>query len=666
MALQSLLDQAKAARLADDYTTAKRLARAVLAAGADPEAESLLGICEIETGDLAAGAPLVEKAAAARPDSPWIALNLCLLREAQGDVRNAVVAASRAMTLAPHRFECWTALGKALGAAGKFKEAYEALKRAFDLQPDHPGVAMLLAGAAIEADQFDTARRALACFEKTAAESPQALSLRVNLARKTGDWAGLETAAERWLRATPDDATARGALAHALSEQGYYDRAAEVYAPLAMGPAATAERLAVLGRMLLGGRRLDAAGRAFDRALAMDADNAEATFGAARLRMFRGDLAGAEDFSRRAFALDRGHADALAMLAELSGGRLDDDQLAAAQSIAADEARTTPQRAAALFAVGDARRRRKEHDAAFAAWSAANEIKRAQARRAGEDYDPASQRALTRRIMTLFPHDPVTDRSSGDEPTPIFIVGMPRSGTTLLESALAAHGEIASAGEVPALPHYFGAFLDWASRTGWSGGELPDDKAAEWIDGYCGQRRLFVEGAGRFVTDKQPTNFLSVGLIRLLFPQAPIICIRRNPVDVGFSIWRRNFTQQWPFTTALDSIGHYTGEQARLCAWWGATLGPRFLTVQYEALVADFESELRRVIAHCGLDWDPACLDYRDRARSVMTFSAAQVRRPLGAVEREAEPFRDRLGPLIRALTEAEVDLETGAFAGKL
>lgn len=666
MALQSLLDQAKAARLADDYPTAKRLARAVIAAGGDqPEAESLLGVCEVETGEVGAGAPLIERAAAARPDSPWIAINLCLLREAQGDLRNAVVAASRAVSLAPDRFECWTALGKALGAAGKYVEAHEALSRAFALNPDHAGVAMLLAGAAIEADRYDDAERALACFERVAAGTPQALAIRVNLSRKIGDWAGLEAAAADWLALAPADETARGALAHALSQQGYYDRAAQTYAPLLQSDP-SADKYAVVGRMFLGARRLDAAERAFDRALELDPENAEAAFGAARLCLFRGDLDAAESRCRRAVALAPQNADALAMLAELTGGRLSDDELAAAETVAATSAEPAAARAAASFAVGDARHRRKEREAAFAAWTAANEIKRAQARLVGGDYDAASQEALTRRIMTLFPEDPGADGAEPRGATPIFIVGMPRSGTTLLETALAAHGEVASAGEVPALPHYFDAFIDWAATSGWSGGPLPEAVAAEWIDGYLAQRTLFAEGSGRFVTDKQPTNFLAAGLIRLLFPDAPIICIRRNPVDVGFSIFRRNFTQQWPFTTSLEAIGHYSGQQARLCAWWAATLGPRFVTVQYERLVADFEPELRRVVDACGLDWDPACLDYRNRERSVMTFSAAQVRKPLGAVEREAGAYRDQLEPLVRALAAADVDLETGAYLGAI
>lgn len=666
MVLEKLLSDAKAARLADDYETAMRLARAVIAAtpgGGAPEAESLLGVCEIETGDVASGGPRVEAAAAARPDNAWLQINLCVLREAQGDLRGAVIASSRAAEIAPGRYETWTTLGKILGKAGKFKEAADALKRAYTLNRDHAGVAMLYAGAATEADDLEGAVEPLQHIERAAPGSPETLKLRVNFSRKIGDWPALERAAAAWLEREPASEDARSALAHALSEQGFFDRAADVYLPLAKSEPPSADRLATLGRMMLGARRLENAGACFEGALNIDPRNAEALFGLARRHMFLGKLDLAEKACRAAIALDPANVDAWAQLCDLNGGRLSDEEFAALEALAAAPAKTAERAAAAQFALGDALHRRKDRARAFEAWSKANAGKAADYARVGADYDPATQEAVTARIKALFSEDPdedPIDYPSG-EAVPIFIVGMPRSGTTLLESALAAHRDVAAAGEVPALPFLFGEFLDWASASGWAGGPLPERKVAEWRAAYFAQRAKFVEGAGRFITDKQPSNFLAAGFIRHIFPDAPIIHIQRNPIDCGFSIFRRNFTRQWPFTTSLSSIGHYFGEQAHLARHWARALGPHYQQTQYEFLVAEFEPEIRRILEAAGLDWDPDCLNYREKDRAVMTFSAVQVRRPLGAVEREAAAYADYLDPLLTALKRASVNLETGA-----
>lgn len=248
-------------------------------------------------------------------------------------------------------------------------------------------------------------------------------------------------------------------------------------------------------------------------------------------------------------------------------------------------------------------------------------------------------------------------------PAPIFIVGMPRSGTTLLESAIAAHPAIACAGELPTMPFAQREFLAWAEEFSWTGGLIPFELREAIREKYFLQYREIEIGSASFVTDKQPNNFLNVGLIRHVFPEARIIHIRRNPVETGFSIFRRNFTRQWQFTNSLEEIGHYYGQYARISAHWAKVLGEQIAFVQYEELVQNFERELRRLINHCGLEWDSACLEYYKAERAVITFSATQVRKPPSVDHLDSTtPYAEFLEPLRSSLRKANVDLETGAL----
>lgn len=666
MTIQALLAEAQKARLADDYEAAIRLCRAYLSARpADREGESFLGLCQVERGDFS-GAALIERAADANPQSARLALNLSILRERQGDLRGAAASASRAATLAPGQFEAWGQLGKLLCQGGKFEEAFTALKQAFAFNPRHPGIALLLAGAAIETGELATCEEALSAGESINPGAPQLLRMRAHLARKRADWDGLVGAASAWLKVEPRDEEARTALAFGLSRQGYYDRACEVYAPLAGGASPRADHLAAMGRYKLGGRRLAEAKACFDRALARDPDCAEAAFGLARYHLFHGDFNLVESCCRRALAADPRHAEAYGLLVEATGGRIADEELEKIDQLADDPSLAPEARAILLFAKGETLHRRKDAESAFAAWSAANAVKRAAA--GASVYRRDEQERLTQRLIGLFSSDPLGHErysapEAGGAPTPIFIVGMPRSGTTLLESALAAHPDVDGAGEVPALPFILTEVLDWAEASGWTGGALPDDKREEWRGFYFNQCTKFGAAGARFVTDKQPRNFLSVGLIRRLFPDARIIHIRRNPVETGLSIFRRNFTQQWAFSTDLADIGHYYGEHARLADHWRRLLGPGLGFVQYETLAADFETEIRRLVDFCGLSWSKSCLEYYNAKRPVLTFSATQVRKaPSTEHLTSRAPYANHLGPLEEALKAAGVDLETGAL----
>ncbi len=662
MALEDLLAEARKARLADDYDGAIKLCRTYLDVNpVSPEGESLLGLCEIETGRQG-GAARIVKAAQAAPMSAPLAVNLSILREREGDIRSAVVHASNAARLDAKSFEAWAQLGNALGKGEKFDEAFTALGEALRLRRDHAGVMLLYAAAALETGNLDACAGALSDLDEMSAAPSEVRRLRAHLLRKKGDAPGLQIFAEAWLKSSPQDEEARIALAYAMADQGYYDQAAAAFAPVAATPDAGADKLSAIGRYLLGGRRLDEAAAWFKRALKVDPADADANYGMARRSMFLGKFEKAEAWCRRTIAAAPLHAEAHGLLVEAARGRVSDADVAAIERALASPQRSDDDHIKLLFATGDARHARKEHDAAFDAWTQANQLKKTRTEIVGAGYEPRAQEARTNDIIRLFPKPPPATGARLAPPSPIFIVGMPRSGTTLLESAICAHPDVDGAGEVPAMPFYLDQFIAW-SQAGTTGpGVLPTDAVTQWRQGYVEQCKKFGWAGSPFVTDKQPSNIFAVGLAAMLFPRARFIHIRRNPVETGLSIFRRNFNQQWPFAADLEDIAHYYAEHLKISEHWAATFAGQFAFVQYEELVHNFERELRRLIEFCGLDWNDACLSYHDQDRAVMTFSASQVREPPSKSRLSSTgPYRDRLAPLERALEALGVDPETGA-----
>lgn len=296
----------------------------------------------------------------------------------------------------------------------------------------------------------------------------------------------------------------------------------------------------------------------------------------------------------------------------------------------------------AAFALANHYDARGDEDAAFGWLRAGNRERRSRV----PSEMPLNRAILKRTLQAEVPRRRPTAPVGGSA-TPIFIIGLPGSGTTLVESMLSMHSEVASGGELP--------FVDRLAKSlaGFPTGhlDLDDDRLDDLAARYVASVRETVDLPGCFFTDKMPNNFMHVGLIRSLFPAAPIIHLARDPMAVGWSQFRRRFETGQTYSSSLEDIAEFIAIHDRYMAHWNRLWPGGVLDVRYEALIADPEAGIRRMLDHAGLPWDPACLDYARADHRVATASATAVRG--GLDKRRIEDWRRyarHLEPLRRAL----------------
>jgi len=378
----------------------------------------------------------------------------------------------------------------------------------------------------------------------------------------------------------------------------------------------------------------------------------------ATLALFEGRFDGAVAFARRAIRADPHDVAAFKVLVQVSGKRVTPEDFASLERLALDPDLPESARISAAFSVADCLDAAGDADAAFAACEQANHLALVRAAREGLSYNRDER---GRQIDWLIERFPSAPRSRGVDtgPVPIFIVGMPRSGTTLVESIVGAHSRVLACGERQAMRSIMQEFA--AVAPGHGATNDYESALPRWRDAFW--RELPDLADFRAVTDKNPWNFDALGLILELFPSARIVHVRRDPVETGLSIFRNDFPKFAAFSHRLADIGHYYGEYARLMAHWGRVLGDRFLTIQYEDLVADIDTGAAELVRFCGLDWEDACRDFAAKRRIIGTMSAVQARQPVSGFRGRSGRYAGHLAPLVAALRSAGVDVTTEALA---
>ncbi|MCB1670410.1 MAG: sulfotransferase [Pseudomonadales bacterium] len=552
-------------------------------------------------------------------------------------------------------------LGSALYQAGRLPESIAAFKSLLNQNPNHPQALLLLARSEAQTGNPGAALKALARAQQVDAGNNQVWQVAVALAADARDWTELLRIGTDWTRVHPDSIEGWQALSRAHFEESRFQEAIAAYdRVLALQPG-NPTFLIGAARLAIAAQRYQQARDYLEEAGKFAPDSADLFYTLGRLHHLTGELETAEQYYRRAIAARPGFATAYVELGTLREGRLDDEEIRAILQLFTDPSVHPEYRVMLGFTLGDALDRRSDFDQAFRAWDQANAIDQKLSGQEGIVHRPEQvedePRLLAGMFNTSMDLEPESD--SGTEPRPIFVVGMPRSGTTLVESILASHSEVYGAGELPTLYDIHEKLMSRARNSGIDAAlDLLRREAGNWRKRYLDA--LPASGGASSVVDKQPLNFRSIGLIRLLFPESPIIYTRRAPMDVGLSIYRHKFSKNWPCAHSLSDIGHFYGVHQRIMELWQSRYGPAIHVVDHKALVNDPQTEISRLLAFCSLDPQAACFEPHKTKRPIATFSSVQVRQPLSAAfSGRAGRYAMQLEPLRQALVKAGVVLQS-------
>lgn len=542
---------------------------------------------------------------------------VALVRARQGKLDEAVRLLREALAQRPHSASAHFHLGNVLNSLGRPEEAKACYETAIALVPDFAEAHYNLGNTLQTLGRHQEAR---ARYEQALPLMPDRPELYNNLAvvlQTIGDHEQAIRHCEKALALRPDYPEAYNNLANSLYALNRCEEAVTQYHRALALKADFAEAHDNLGMAHVAVGRIAEARQCFETAIALAPKRGSFYFNLTKCKTF-----------------SRGDPDLRAMEA----------LAATAASLPADE------RVKLHYALGNAFADVAQHERSFEHFRVGNALKRQQL-----VYDEEKSLARIDRTRAVFTPDLMRAKAGLGDPSavPVFILGMPRSGSTLVEQILASHPDVFAAGElddfyllVRSLERSDGARIDYPERVPELGGPALRAIGAGYVDRL--RRRA---PAARRITDKMPTNWWLTGLIHLALPNARIIHTRRDAVDTCVSCFTTLFLgQDWSYE--LGELARYYRAYAATMAHWRAVLpGGVMLEIDYEDVVADLEGQARRILAHCGLDWNEACLDFHRVRRPIKTASAAEVHKPIyqssvGRWRRYGESLR----PLLEAL----------------
>ncbi len=599
---------------------------------------------------------MLEPLAREQPRSAAVYLELGVARGEAGRAREAVAAFCHALQLQPDSPDAWRLLADQRDAAGDHSGADQA--RAHYIKAATRDPRLTQAAAALVENRLPVAEAQLRAHLQAHPTDVAALRMLAEVAARLRRYLDAQGLLERCLELAPSFDAARHNYATVLNRQGkaaaallqverlldkeprnpgYRNLQAAILANLGDYAESIKVYESVLGEFprqpkvwMSYGHSLKTAGRqaesvaAYRRAIGLEPTLGEAYWSLANLKTFR--------FS---------DADVLAMRDALADGNLADDD-----------------RLHFEFSLGKALEDDASYEQSFSHYAAGNAI-----RRRLHPYSADENAAFVRRSKALFTHDFFAARAGVGctARDPIFIIGLPRAGSTLLEQILASHSLVEGTMELPDIPQIA---RELAGRKG--DDDAPFLQAVATLtsaelhalgERYIAGTRIQRKTDAPFFIDKMPNNWLHVGLIHLILPNARIIDARRHPLGCGFSCFKQHFARGQNFSYGLEDIGRYYRDYVELMAHFDAVLPGRMHRVFYETMIEDTESEVRRLLAYCGLPFEQGCLRFYENERAVRTASSEQVRQPIFRegldqwqhYEPWLAPLKAALGPVLAA-----------------
>ena len=573
-------------------------------------------------GVLAEGEQAGRRAIALAPDSSAAWNNLGIILQEMLKLDESRICLERALALEPNNPETFNNLGNTLKRLGQAAEAEERWTAALKLKPDYAEAYSNLSNLLNDQGEYD---RAEAMGHKALELSPRLADAYINLA-------AVASARHRypdalgWLDAllsfAPTHGRALAARALTLKELDRLDEAMEAARRALAAAPDTPEAHNAEGQVFQAMGRFEPALRSYDRAITLPGPaQQDAVSNRASLFVEFGKAAEARAAFEAAANIFPYSASVMLSRTDLKRIEPGDPLLSQMEALLAREGLSVADRTTLHFGLGKAYLDLSESCKAFRHYNEGNRLKRATF-----TYDPDETDRWMKQIAEVFSRD-LLEANAGmgaRSRTPVFVVGMPRSGTTLTEQILASHQMAHGAGELRRLQS-LGDELGFPEsfRT------LPAARLKATGEAYLATIAPLAPGR-RHVVDKMPANFALLGLIRLILPDARIIHCRRDPIDTCLSCYTKLFAAQQAFSYNQTELGRFHGAYQRLMAHWRAVLpASHFLEVDYEALVEDVETQVRRMLDFLNLPWDEAVLRFHETERPIRTASSNQVRKPI-------------------------------------
>lgn len=582
---------------------------------------------------------------------------VCLLA---GRYEEAAARLRRAIALAPDAPRAHKKLGTALAALGRGREADGHFEAFFDRDP---GAGKVAEGARhLQAGRY---REAAACLRDVLQAQPEDVSAMRHLAVACWRGEGNLSDAEAWLRKAtslaPDFTAAWLTLGRVCLERDKHMDAIAAYRRAVDAQPRNAAAWAGLGSAYSRASYPRPSIDAYRRSLALQPNAPGVRLSYAHALKTVGDRDAALAAYRAAVRLRPRFGEAYWSMANLKVFRFEPGEVRAMERQLASADLSESETVHFHFALGKAHEDADDFDAAWRHYRAGNRVQRPRVR-----HDPLEMERRHADIVDVFDDAFVKAHANQGEPSadPIFVVGLPRSGSTLVEQILASHSQVEGTSELPVL----GRVAMSVGRYRADGVRFPHAANALRGRDWLGYGRQYLEDARRhrqtdkpFFTDKMPNNFPLIGFLRLVLPNAKIIDARRHPLDACLGCYKQLFASGQAFTYDLEDLAHYYQQYDRLMRHWNEVLPGAVLTVYYEDTVTDLQSQVRRLLAHCGLPFEPACLRFFETKREVKTASAEQVRQPIyadalgkwRAYARHVDWLREELAPVLDALPES-------------
>jgi tetratricopeptide (TPR) repeat protein len=611
--------------------------------------QRVLGLSLLAQGKNAEGIGVLEAVVSAAPDFTHAMVDLARAYRVQGRLQTAAALLRKALEQDGTLHDGWRLFGDLLANLGDFAAARHAFQKFIDTD----AYGRILEEAA-QCMGRDEGPKAEAIFRRVLHEDSNHIGALCGLAAISLA-AGYPQDAERLLKHALKQSAhmplIRRGIAQAYLEAGELAESEAAIRHSLLIDASSSASWVQLGSVLAHTMRQTAALDAYDQALRIDPNQIRVILSRGHVLKTLGRRAEAEAAYRRCLELQPDFGEAYYSLADLKNYLFSDAEVAAMQKVLQGSQAGGNAAAQVNFALGRAFEQRRQYGPAFASYAAGNV-----ARRRSAPFDAAAFEQKCLRVAATFNAEFLRSRrdSGNADAAPIFVVGLPRSGSTLVEQVLASHSAVEGTME---LPHILRFVRELDQTLGGS------DTYPESVIGLSAERlthlgarfidetRIYRSDRPRFI-DKMPNNFSHIGLIQLILPQATIIDVRRHPMDTCFSAYKQHFAQGQSFTYDLEDLGRYYRSYLELMDHWDRVLPGKVFHLAYEDLVRDTEPSIRKLLAHCGLEFEPACLRFHETQRSVRTASSEQVRVPIydssighwKNFEAQLEPLRRSLG----------------------